>query len=104
MVWAALTYMTHLPKISKQAALRPCVMQVVRVSGTIRKAEEEAIRRAKEMILKAKQDIQDGVSSSLDAVFGLGHGRSVETASSLVRNAESSSTENPEESDMDEGE
>ncbi|KAI4161284.1 MAG: hypothetical protein LQ342_004951 [Letrouitia transgressa] len=74
------------------------------LNGTIRKAEEEAIRRAKEMILKAKQDIQDGVSSSLDAVFGLGHGRSVETASSLVRNAESSSTENPEESDMDEGE
>ena len=30
-----------------------CVIQVVRVSGTIRKAEEDAIRRAKAAILRA---------------------------------------------------
>jgi len=30
-----------------------CVFQVVRVSGTIRKSEEEAIRRAKASILQA---------------------------------------------------
>ncbi|KAL9611082.1 MAG: hypothetical protein Q9167_004254 [Letrouitia subvulpina] len=104
MVWAALTYMTHLPKSSKQATLHPCVMQVVRVSGTIRKAEEEAIRRAKEMVLMAKQEIQDGVSSGLDAVFGLEPRQPLETASSLVRSAENSSNEDLEESDMDEEE
>ena len=31
-----------------------CVMRVVRVSGTIRKAEEEAMRRARESIRRAQ--------------------------------------------------
>lgn len=35
---------------------RPCIFRVVRVSGTIRKAEEEAIRQAKKLILAAKED------------------------------------------------
>lgn len=50
MVWAALTFMTHLPRPIDI----PVVVKVVRVSGTIRKAEEEVIRRAKEIILRAK--------------------------------------------------
>lgn len=33
---------------------RPCIFHVARVSGTIRKAEEEAIRQAKQLILTAK--------------------------------------------------
>ncbi|KAI5269896.1 hypothetical protein E4T47_06722 [Aureobasidium subglaciale] len=49
LVWAALSFVTHLPRPIDQA----CVIQVVRVSGTIRKAEEEAIRRAKAAILRA---------------------------------------------------
>jgi ribonuclease P/MRP protein subunit POP5 len=32
----------------------PVVVRVVRVSGTIKKAEEEIIRRAKELVLRAK--------------------------------------------------
>lgn len=32
----------------------PVVVKVVRVSGTIKKAEEEVIRRAKEIILRAR--------------------------------------------------
>jgi ribonuclease P/MRP protein subunit POP5 len=56
MVWSALTYITHLPRASKGAEPRACVMKVVRVSGTIRKAEEEAIRRARESILRAKRE------------------------------------------------
>jgi ribonuclease P/MRP protein subunit POP5 len=48
-VWAALSFVTRLPRPVDQA----CVIQVVRVSGTIRKAEEEAIRRAKAAILRA---------------------------------------------------
>ena len=52
MVWAALSFTTYLPL--KSADL-PCVMQVVRVSGTIRKAEEEAIRRARLQIRLAQK-------------------------------------------------
>jgi ribonuclease P/MRP protein subunit POP5 len=52
MLWAALTLMDHVPVKDG----RPCMFRVVRVSGTIRKAEEEAIRQARALILAA----QDG--------------------------------------------
>lgn len=51
MVWAALSFTTRLPKPVDQA----CVIQVVRVSGTIKKAEEEAIRRARAVIVRAQR-------------------------------------------------
>lgn len=51
LVWAALTFITNLPKSLNQ----PCVVQVVRVSGTIKKAEEEAIRRARISIRRAQR-------------------------------------------------
>lgn len=57
--------MTHLPVPIKQSTPRPCVFQVVRVSGTIKKSEEEAIRRARAAILRAKKD------SSMDSMVGL---------------------------------
>ncbi|KAF2721530.1 hypothetical protein K431DRAFT_206595, partial [Polychaeton citri CBS 116435] len=41
LLWAALSLITRLPHPVNE----PCVLQVVRVSGTIRKIEEEAIRR-----------------------------------------------------------
>ncbi|KAJ4301809.1 RNA-binding protein pop5 [Kalmusia sp. IMI 367209] len=50
MVWAALTFITKLPRPIDT----PVVFKVVRVSGTIRKAEEEVIRRAKLIIRRAK--------------------------------------------------
>lgn len=50
MVWAALTYTTRLPK----PADVPVVMRAVRVSGTIKKAEEEVIRRSQLIIRRAK--------------------------------------------------
>jgi ribonuclease P/MRP protein subunit POP5 len=50
MVWAALTYITHLPKPLDT----PVVIRVVRVSGTIRKAEEEVIRRSQHIIKRAR--------------------------------------------------
>jgi len=56
LVWAALTYVTRLPRPMEQA----CVFQVVRVSGTIRKSEEEAIRRAKASILRAHRAAEGG--------------------------------------------
>lgn len=51
MVWAALTFATRLPKPLDVA----CVVQVVRVSGTIRKAEEEAVRRARGVIGRVRR-------------------------------------------------
>ncbi|RKF66822.1 Ribonuclease P/MRP protein subunit POP5 [Golovinomyces cichoracearum] len=50
LVWAALTLMNTVPVEEG----RRCVFRVVRVSGTIRKIEEEAIRRAQEIIDKAR--------------------------------------------------
>jgi len=55
LVWAALTYITRLPHPIEQ----DCVIQVVRVSGTIKKSEEEAIRRARAAILKASRTAGD---------------------------------------------
>lgn len=58
MVWAALTFTTRLPKPVDE----PCVIQVVRVSGTIRKSEEAAIRLARQSIKRAQRQASgDGV-------------------------------------------
>jgi ribonuclease P/MRP protein subunit POP5 len=48
LVWAALTYVREIKG-------RPCVLRVVHVSGTIKKAELEAVRRAKADIGAAEQ-------------------------------------------------
>lgn len=50
MVWAALTYTTHLPRPLDI----PVVIRVARVSGTIRKAEEEVIHQSQQIIKRAK--------------------------------------------------
>lgn len=62
--------MTHLPKFSKQAQARPCVVQVMRVSGTIKKSEEEAIQRARAAILKAKREAVDSATEGLNLILG----------------------------------
>ncbi|KAH6958754.1 hypothetical protein HG530_010394 [Fusarium avenaceum] len=58
MLWSTLTFMDHVPVKDG----RPCIFRVVRVSGTIRKAEEEAIRQAKRLILAAKEDTDSKLS------------------------------------------
>ncbi|KAF6236009.1 hypothetical protein HO173_005637 [Letharia columbiana] len=68
LVWAALSFMTQLTKTSKQGQPRACAIQVVRVSGTIKKAEEEAIRRARAAILRAKRESGE---SSTDGLLGI---------------------------------
>ena len=45
-------------------------MKVVRVSGTIRKAEEETIRRARADILKATREAGDGAVGGLEGLLG----------------------------------
>lgn len=75
LVWAALTFTTRLPHPVNQ----DCVVQVVRVSGTIRKAEEEAIRRAKQAILQARRAAGDNVLSA-DALLSKSGGGSFDAA------------------------
>jgi ribonuclease P/MRP protein subunit POP5 len=76
LVWAALTFTTKLPNPVNE----PCVIQVVRVSGTIKKAEEEAIRRARLSIVRArraaegKAGIADTFSEDEDDGLGLAGG------------------------------
>lgn len=65
MVWAALSFTTHLPL---KSANLPCVIQVVRVSGTIRKAEEEAIRRARLQIRLAQRTTGGEANAAVQAV------------------------------------
>lgn len=49
---------------------RPCIFRVVRVSGTVRKVEEEAVRRAKLLILAAKDEMTNkGSSDALGALL-----------------------------------
>jgi ribonuclease P/MRP protein subunit POP5 len=50
MVWAALTYITRLPN----PLHLPVVVRVIRVSGTIKKAEEEVIRRSQHIVRRAR--------------------------------------------------
>lgn len=80
LVWAACSALTHVPE--KGGRKRECVIKVVRVSGTIRKAELEAVRRAKEAIRaaqraqrgeeivreveKVRPDLDDGLESEED--------------------------------------
>lgn len=65
LVWAALSFMNCVPIKNG----RPCVFRVVRVSGTIRKVEEEAVRRAKLLVLAAKDEMAG--RSSLGALGAL---------------------------------
>ncbi|KAH8808947.1 Rpp14/Pop5 family protein [Xylogone sp. PMI_703] len=65
-VWAALSFMSTIPvKDGKR-----CVFRVVRVSGTIRKAEEEAIRRAQQLIIQTRREVSDNSQTALENIFG----------------------------------
>lgn len=83
-----------------------CVFRVVRVSGTIRKSQEEAVRRAKDMMVKAQQELSDqsNSTSTLDSIFGKGkeadHTK-IQTAKDLLDIDQSDSEE--EEGHSDEG-
>ncbi|KAJ9161893.1 Ribonuclease P/MRP protein subunit POP5 [Coniochaeta hoffmannii] len=67
LVWAALTTMDELPARNG----KPCTFRVVRVSGTIRKIEEEAVRRAKQIMLAAEEEMAGKKSASDDALGAL---------------------------------
>ncbi|GKT79945.1 LOW QUALITY PROTEIN: Rpp14/Pop5 family protein [Colletotrichum tofieldiae] len=63
LVWAALTFMTCVPL--KTGDGKPCTFKVVRVSGTIRKAEEEAVRQARQLVLAAKDSAAAAANGAL---------------------------------------
>lgn len=66
---------------------RPCVFRVVCVSGTIRKVEAEAIRRAKLLVLAAKEEMSGKSSSSSDALSALLRSDARQTRSVAVSGA-----------------
>ncbi|EAW06742.1 Rpp14/Pop5 family protein [Aspergillus clavatus NRRL 1] len=77
LVWTALTFMSQVPDVGAGAAgrrvtpgsgninMRSCVFRVVKVSGTMRKVEEEAIRRARRDIVRLKGADEVGVLEGL---------------------------------------
>lgn len=76
LAWAALTFVTELPGVNKGVAGKECVLRVVRVSGTIKKVEEEAVRRARRIV--AAVQAHDGGAGVLEAVFGAQNGEDIE--------------------------
>ncbi|KAK5624949.1 hypothetical protein RRF57_000665 [Xylaria bambusicola] len=64
-VWTALTFMNSVPIKNG----KPCVYRVVHVSGTIRQAEEEAIRRARNLIFEAKGEQPTKAPDALSNIF-----------------------------------
>ena len=84
LVWAALTFITGLPRSTDKASAsarggnatkagweeRECVMRVVRVSGTIRKSEEEVIRRARGDIMRARREGKGEGEGLLEGLLG----------------------------------
>jgi ribonuclease P/MRP protein subunit POP5 len=96
-VWAALSFMNTVPVKNGKS----CVFRVVRVSGTIRKAEEEAVRRARELILKARRDTGEQSGSTLDNIFGKGDDHADTTENIIMVDREDSDEEDEELSDGD---
>lgn len=95
--WAALCFMTSVPvKNGKN-----CVFRVVRVSGTIRKAEEEAIRRAREMIIKARREMGEQSDTLLDDILGSKADKSGERSMAEAMMVDGSDGEAEEMSDGD---
>ena len=76
-LWASLTWMTSLGKGGgtktdgeRQGEGGQCVIRVVRVCGTIRKAEEEVVRRAREAIGRVKEGGELGLGLGLGILEG----------------------------------
>lgn len=94
LVWTAVTYLSHVPDFTSQTQTpgtapsggfgagtgkragpltRPCVFRVVKVSGTMRKAEEAAIRRGRREVARVR-GVEEGVVLGLVEAGGVvGH-------------------------------
>jgi ribonuclease P/MRP protein subunit POP5 len=67
LLWTALTMMDHVPVHNG----KPCTFRVVHVSGTIRKAEEAAIRCGRDLMFAAREQSGNKDSSVLETILGL---------------------------------
>ncbi|KAJ2905410.1 Ribonuclease P/MRP protein subunit POP5 [Zalerion maritima] len=76
LLWSTLTLMDVIPVKNGS----PCVFNVVRVCGTIKKAEQEAIRRARSLVLIASDHSRAATQSddTLGNIFGGGREEDVE--------------------------
>ena len=70
LVWAALTFMNRVPVRNGKA----CTFRVVHVSGTIRKVEEAAVRRARDLCFAVRDGSAEKVEDPLGNLFGGGGG------------------------------
>ena len=77
------------------------MFRVVRVSGTIKKAEEEAIQRARQLILKARREMGEQSDSTLDSIFWKGEKHAQSIKDTLMVDREDSDEEDAELSDGD---
>lgn len=61
-----------------------CVVQVVRVSGTIRKSEEELLRRARRDVVRAKLEGMGEETTLLDSLIGGGQSGTLERGKRIL--------------------
>ena len=95
LVWAALTCVERLPAARRGQDGPNCVIRVVRVSGTIKKAEEHVVRRARREIVRAKFATEGSGTDLLDNLLG-------STAKTDHRQGRPEDVEGIEDSDGDE--
>ncbi|KAH7031241.1 Rpp14 family protein [Microdochium trichocladiopsis] len=95
LVWTALTMMNAVPVRDG----KPCVFRVTHVSGTIRRAEEEAIRRARALCIAVQEGHDRKLQDPLGNIFGQA-GRPMRRAKQVV----SAETSVYDTSDVDMGE
>lgn len=71
LLWAALTCMDRVPVGEGEG--KRCVFQVVRVSGTVKKVEGEAVRRARDLVTRVRKEVGEEGRRMLE---GMGKGAS----------------------------
>ena len=84
LVWASLTFMDSLPGERYGDPRIKCVVQVVRVSGTIRKSEEELLRRARRDVVRAKLEGMGEETTLLDSLIGGGQSGTLERGKRML--------------------
>ncbi|OJD16201.1 hypothetical protein AJ78_03633 [Emergomyces pasteurianus Ep9510] len=104
LVWCALTYMSRLPPASakhmKPGAIQSdCVFRVVRVSGTMRKAEEEAIARARREVVRMRTRQEEEVGGGV--LEGRFEGETVDVDVDVERGLDDEEVEGGEGSEED---
>ncbi|KAF2129451.1 hypothetical protein P153DRAFT_290518 [Dothidotthia symphoricarpi CBS 119687] len=98
MVWAALTFVTRLPRPIDL----PVVARVVRVSGTIKKAEEEVIKRSQQIIKKATKVMDGGANLPMLQAVQKSVGRERQNESEILTQIDDSDESGDMSEDMSE--